>query len=117
MKKKKTAKKTKKMQQTHGKVETFQPTTLDQVWGDDGTGKYSTNNENQYVEQLKDMTRVDVQAHATQIGLIPVQNRDVLEQRLLREFRKHWSQFKRPTDVDGSVEISQEVISILEEGR
>ena len=45
MKKKKTAKKTKKMQQTHGKVETFQPTTLDQVWGDDGTGKYSTNDE------------------------------------------------------------------------
>ena len=116
-KKKKTVKKPSKMQQTHGKEETFQPTTLDQVWGDDGTSKYPTNDEAQYVESLLDMTRIDVQAHATQIGLIPVQNRDVLQARLLREFRKHWSQFKRPITIDNSVEISQKVKSILEEGR
>ena len=42
--KRKTSKKTsvKKMSQTHGKVEKFEATTLDQIWGDDGTSMYGT---------------------------------------------------------------------------
>ena len=36
--KRKTNKKpVKKLSQAHGKVEEYQPTTLDQIWGDDGT--------------------------------------------------------------------------------
>jgi hypothetical protein len=113
----KKAKSVKNMTQTHGKEETFQATTLDQVWGDDGTSKYPTQKEDEYLSSLKEMTRIDIQAHATQVGLIPVENREVLEQRMLREFRRHWAQYKRPISTDNSVEISQEVKSILEEGR
>ena len=32
----------KNMSQTHGKTKEFEPTTLDQIWGDDGTGMYGT---------------------------------------------------------------------------
>ncbi len=111
------AKKVQDLSQTHGKEESFQPTTLDQVWGDDGTGKYATQEEQKYIGSLREMTRIDIQSHATKVGLIPVENRDVLEQRLLREFRRHWSQYKRPITTDNSVDVSQEVKSILEEGR
>ena len=114
------AKKTKNladMNQTHGKEEKFQPTTLDQIWGDDGTSKYSTQEEESYINSLTEMTRVDIQTHATQVGLIPVENREVLQQRLLREFRRHWAQYKRPLSTDNSVDISSEVKGILEEGR
>ena len=41
--KKKTGKKSvKKLSQAHGKVEAYQATTLDQIWGDDGTSTYGT---------------------------------------------------------------------------
>ena len=36
------------LSQTHGKVEDFKPTTLDQIWGDDGLSKYQTLDEVQY---------------------------------------------------------------------
>ena len=58
------AKKTSKLQglsQAHGKDETkeFQPTTLDQVWGDTGLWKYNTMNEDEYKDQLKQMSKAD----------------------------------------------------------
>jgi hypothetical protein len=111
------AKKLTDMTQTHGKEEKFQPTTLDQIWGDDGTSKYPTQDAQVYVDSLNTMTRVDIQTHATRVGLIPVENREVLQSRLLREFRRHWAGYKRPHTEDSSVEISQEVKGILEEGR
>ena len=110
-------KKVKELTQAHGKEEKFVPTTLDQVWGDDGSGKYDTSDETVYTGQLKNMTRIDIQTHATKIGLIPVENRDTLEKRLLREFRRHWVSYRRPTEQDTSVEISNEARRILEEGR
>jgi len=110
-------KKVKELTQAHGKEEKFVPTTLDQVWGDDGSGKYDTSDETVYTGQLKNMTRIDIQTHATKIGLIPVENRDTLEKRLLREFRRHWVSYRRPIEQDTSVEISNEARRILEEGR
>ena len=54
--KKKPAKKAKKLQslsQTHGKEEgNFKPTTLDQIWGDDGVSKYGTLNEAEYIKKI-----------------------------------------------------------------
>ena len=56
MPKKATAKKksVKNLSQTHGKEEKFEPVTLDQIWGDDGTSTYGTLNENAYTVQLDD---------------------------------------------------------------
>ena len=45
--KKATAKKksVKNLSQTHGKEEKFEPTTLDQIWGDDGIKDYKPNDD------------------------------------------------------------------------
>ena len=55
--------KAKKMTQTHAKVEGFQPSTLDQVWGDTGNTKYGTMDEAEYTDKLKEMNKSDLQDH------------------------------------------------------
>ena len=110
-------KKVSEMSQTHGKEEKFVPTTLNQIWGDDGTGKYQTLDEDQYRNSLHEMTRIDIQTHATTVGLIPVENRQVLTDRLLREFRRHRAAFQKPREAQDGLELSKEVRETLEEGR
>ena len=121
----KTTKKLDNLSQAHGKDESpensqdkFQPTTLEQVWGDDGSWKYNTHNEDEYLNQVKGMTKTDVMAHATKIGLIPVDNRELLQQRLVREFRRHNASYEKPTDkMNTNTDISVEARKILSEGR
>tara|TARA_Y100001973_G_C5199696_1_gene336717 strand:- start:369 stop:776 length:408 start_codon:yes stop_codon:yes gene_type:complete len=127
---KKTAKKTakkasaskpkkKEMNQAHGKVEKFEPTTLDQIWGDTGMTRYGHQNEEKYKQSLKEMTKSDIQAHAHFIGLVPVDNREQLEKRLVSEFRKYISGFVKPSATGNQThpEISEEGLRILREGR
>ena len=126
--KKAKAKKVKKLDnlsQAHGKDESpentqenFQPTTLEQVWGDDGSWKYDTHDETEYLNSVKEMSKTDVMAHATRIGLIPVDNRELLQQRLVREFRRHNASYEKPTDKLNTItKISAEARKILSEGR
>ena len=118
--KKATAKKksVKNLSQTHGKEEKFEPTTLDQIWGDDGTSTYGTLNESAYTVQLDDMNMSDLQAHASTVGIIPVDNRQTLRERLLREFRKHVSAYKKPIqEAEPTTAVDPEVMKILSEGR
>ena len=77
----KSSKKLNNLKQTDGKDETtqFQPRTLDQVWGDDGLWKYNTLDEEEYKDQIKAMTRSDMYAHASKIGIIPTENLDQLK--------------------------------------
>ncbi len=122
--KKSTARKSKlkNIKQAHGKKEDgkFQPRTLDQIWGDTGLGRYKTFDVDEYKDKLDNMAKTDLQAHATQIGLVPVDNRSMLTQRLVREFKKHINAFK-PTGINAKKtdpsNISPEVKRILEEGR
>ena len=80
--------KLKKMAQTHGKDESiqpkFEPRTLDQIWGDTGLGKYNTLDEGIYKDRLDNMAKTDLQAHATKVGLVPIDNRSTLTQRLVK---------------------------------
>ena len=111
---------TKSMKQIHGKKESAsKPTTLDQIWGDTGLWKYSTMNLDEYSDQLQEMTKTDLQAHATKIGLIPVDSREILSQRLVREFKRDVSSYENRPDVSTGTagEISSEVKKILSEGR
>ena len=58
--KRKTNKKpVKKLSQAHGKVEEYQPTTLDQIWGDDGTSLYGTLDEVVYKDRLDQMNKFE----------------------------------------------------------
>ena len=97
----KASKKTSKMDklsQVHGKKEKqeYEPTTLDQIWGDDGTGRYGTMDLEKYKSQIDDMSRTDINAHAADLGVIPVEDRLSLEKRLTDEFINHVSAYRKP---------------------
>ena len=124
MPKKKQKSQLKSLSQTHGKDETQAetvPSTLNQIWGDDGTWKYGTHDVEKYEEELDAMAKVDLQNHSTKVGIIPIDNRPMLTQRLVREFKKHVSSYtatatnsvktKREDGVD------PEIKKILSEGR
>ena len=96
---KKTTGKTKKVKnltQTHGKVEEFEPSTLEQIWGNDSLSTYSTMDEGEYEGQLNGMAKADMQAHATKVGLIPIDNMGILKQRLVKQFKSHVATYRRP---------------------
>ena len=108
----------KKLSQAHGKVEEYQPTTLDQIWGDDGTSMYGTLDEGVYQTRLDEMNMSDMQSHASRVGIIPIDNRSMLQDRLVREFRKHASSYKKPVDQNQVPDaIPADIKKILSEGR
>ncbi len=115
---KKAKKEDKKMTQTHAKEEKFQPSTLDQVWGDTGNTKYGTMDEAKYNEQLDEMNKSDLQAHAGRVGFVPIDDRGLLTKKLLSEFRKYVSGFRKPTPPsEASNAVSKKARKILSEGR
>lgn len=108
----------KDLSQTHGHVETNSPTTLDQIWGDDGTSRYGGRDEETYIYELEGMNRTDLQMHAHKIGLIPVDNRAQLMKRLIREYKKHHNQYAEPPQIDrAGTDIPDDILKILREGR
>jgi len=117
--------KTSDLSQTHGKVEEeeFTPTTLDQIWGDKGDGKYGTLEEEEYIKELDDMSLTDMHAHAAEVGIIPIDSRDMLEKRLIKEFNKHVNIYRKPnvgsspTKEEEMNKIPKKVWDILKEGR
>jgi len=110
------------LSQTHGMVEeeeekTTNPTTLAQVWGDTGIERYKTLNKDEYSEWLHTLNKSDLQSHANDLGLIPVDSPRLLRQRLEREFSKHVASYQAPGPAQNQEEISDEVRKILSEGR
>lgn len=96
----------------------FEPSTLDQVFGDEGISRYKTLDDEVYQQVLDNMSKADLKNEAIRIGLLPIDNVQQLRTRLIREFRGHVSSYRRPilknTD---PVEITDEVRKILEEGK
>ena len=120
--KKKPAKKAKKLQslsQTPGKEEgNFKPTTLDQIWGDDGVSKYGTLNEAEYIKKIDDMHFTDLRTHAAEIGLIPVDDRELLRKRVISEFQRHVNNYTVPDNQSENIDnLDDEARKILEEGK
>jgi len=112
-------KKVNELNQVHGKDETqYRPTSLDQVWGDEGFGKYKTMDLEKYESHLQALNRTDLQKHAAEIGVVPIDNRDMLKKRLVGEFKKHVASYRMPNVKDTTdKKPSDEVIKILREGR
>ena len=94
----KKASKIDKLSQVHGKEEKqeYEPTTLAQIWGDDGTGRYGTMDLEKYKAEIDQMSRTDINAHAADLGVIPVEDRVSLEKRLTDEFTNHVASYKKP---------------------
>jgi oligoribonuclease NrnB/cAMP/cGMP phosphodiesterase (DHH superfamily) len=101
--------------QTHAQVES--PRTLDQVWGDTGESKYKTLDLTEYQKYLKELTKSDLQAHAIKVGLIPIDNREVLAKRLEKEFNKHVSLYRPAPKTKNDIKLSKTAKDILAEGR
>tara|TARA_B100000676_G_C17328389_1_gene460169 strand:- start:45 stop:452 length:408 start_codon:yes stop_codon:yes gene_type:complete len=121
---KKSAKKSnlKNLSQTHGKTEEkekYEPTTLDQVWGDEGLSVYGTLNEEEYQRQLDEFNRSDLQTHASKIGVVPLDDRNRLTKTLMSEFRKHVSKFRKPSETERQIEkdTHAKVRKLLSDGR
>ena len=87
-----------KLSQVHGKKveQEYELTTLDQIWGDDGTGRYGTMEIEEYKSEIDQMSRTDINAHAAQLGVIPVEDRVTLEKRLTDEFKRHVNSYRKP---------------------
>ena len=116
---KKTSKKLEDLNQTHGKQE-YRPTTLDQIWGDQGTARYGTMNLEEYRQQLREMQRVDIHAHASKVGIIPIDNRELLTNRLVKEFEKHVGSYRAPMEkreLKTEDKLSSSAKKTLAEGR
>jgi len=107
------------LNQIHAKEEKdFQPTTLDQIWGDDGLGLYSTLNEEEYLESLSEMNTTDLQRHAIKVGVVPDHKVETTKKRLLSAFRTHISAYRKPSSISQKPKsISKEIKNILSEGR
>lgn len=127
MAKKKITKKTKnlkELKQTDGMAvpegagQQYEPSTLDQVFGDDGMSLYTTLDEGVYGKVLDNMSKSDLKSEAVRVGLLPIDNTSQLRSRLMREFRVHVSSYKRPVPKNTQpTEVSDEVRKILEEGK
>ena len=108
------------MVQTHAMEEKdpFQKTTLDQIWGDTGSSKYGTLEESVYLNKIRNMNRTDLHAHAVSVGILPIDNREILTTRLAREFKKHILSFQKPSDKKRKEPaVSERIRSILAEGK
>lgn len=105
------------LSQAHGKEEQFQPSSLDQIWGDTGISKYKTLDKEEYQRQINDMNKSDLQTHATKVGLVPVDDSNLLRRRLTKEFEKHISAYKTPKPSLKAAKLDGEAMKILNEGK
>jgi hypothetical protein len=94
------------------------PGTLDQIMNE-SMATYSARSSEEYISQLAEMNQTDLQSHAYKVGLIPIEDRKVLVERLTQEFRA-WASRQAPVNTQNttvnSSNISDEVRKILREG-
>lgn len=107
----------KELSQTHGRLDDIQYKTLDQIWGEDGSSKYKTSNLQDYLRYLNDLSKSDLQSHASKVGLIPVDSREMLTKRLETEFRKYMSMFTTPKNTENNLDLDKTSKDILSEGK
>ena len=88
------------------------------MWGDTGHTKYGTTDINNYVKQLDEMNKSDLQSHARYIGFVPIDDRVTLTNKLISEFKKYVSGFLKPLEQPhpGSP-MTGKVKKIMDEGR
>jgi hypothetical protein len=93
-------KKLNQLSQTHGQLETFQPTTIDQILGDRGGGNYKFLNDpfsqEEYAAYLKGLVESDLFTHCQDYGIICNDNRKAVEKKLLAIFAENRAKYRIP---------------------
>ncbi|REK60333.1 MAG: hypothetical protein DWQ49_05865 [Bacteroidetes bacterium] len=106
--------------QTHGMDENAPrgPSSLEQVWGNDGTTRYNTLDADVYAARLADMTRVDLQREAQKRGIVPIEDGKKLRDRLIKEFKLYVGSLTMPPiSKKEKKEIPADVLKTLREGQ
>lgn len=106
--------------QTHGMEEKqrFEPTTLEQIWGNDGYAKYNTFDEEVYRKRLADMNKADLQKEARKRGLVPIDDTKRLKDRLMKDFKLYVAGLNVPMKKKTEPKaIPPDVLKTLAEGR
>jgi len=77
--------------QAHGKLEGKAPTTLEEVIYGRARQKYFTTDVNEYSKYVRAIPKSELHQHARQVGVIPSDNRAMLERNLINKFAQHTS--------------------------
>jgi hypothetical protein len=110
--------KLKSLTETHGKLETKMPTSLDEVWGYNYLSRYGTINEQEYESKLREFTRSDLENEARAQGSIIVEDSERIKKELMKLFRSYVLSLNKPSDVKTQpIKITPEIKRILNEGR
>jgi hypothetical protein len=113
----------KQMLQIHGKDESNVPSraplTLDEIMGE-SLSIYTAQSSDEYRAQLTEMNMTDLQAHAYKVGLVPTQDRKVLNDRLVQEFVKWNSRYNASAVTSSGItsmeDLDAKAKKILREG-
>lgn len=106
------------MIETHGKIDSTQPTSLDQVWGYNALAQFGTTDEADYQKQLDDMLRIDLETHARRQGVMVCESTARLREKLLNNFRSFVALLNKPADAKKTTMTpDQATLKVLAEGR
>lgn len=89
--------------------------TLDTIMGG-SFSKYKTTDAAVYEKYLKDLNKVDLQKEACTIGLMPIDDRLVLEERLLKEFDKFQCAVASKDVKHIALKTTKNLLDLLSEG-
>jgi hypothetical protein len=95
----------------------YQPTTLDQLFGDTGLSKYNTLKQEEYEGQLEEMNSAELRRHAIEVAhVVPAISPERTKKRLLIEFQKHVTAYQIPkTPAKKDKEPSKAALRIMSE--
>lgn len=83
--------KAKQIQETHGKVPQNKPSTLNEVIYGQKFNAYFTEDIAEYEKYVRGISKSDLYDHARQIGVVPSDNRTMLERNLINRFAAYHS--------------------------
>ncbi len=89
--------------------------SVDEIFGFE-KAKFKTTDASVYEGELKEMNKSDLQREATSKGLIPIDDRFVLTERLMNEFNKHQSLINASRVRNKILKVNKAGLDILAEG-
>lgn len=107
------------MQQADGKIyNKYGVRSIDELLGI-SSNKYNTHDVDKYEAQLNEMNTSDLQAHSISLGVLPKEDRRLLVQLLLKQFRIANSAHLNPAQEAPGItkKITKETLRILAEGK
>ena len=102
--------------QEDGKKPPTEPTTLEQVWGQDGSEKYGTVDAEEYQKRITAMDKPELHREAIKRGATPIDDTPRLRKRLVRDFKLYIGSFNKPSVSHKQKPMTAAALKILSEG-